>query len=126
MKLSYIIPFYNGQDTIHHCLDSILAIGLDLNELEIIIVDDCSPISVESVLGEYIAKHPNIRIVRHKVNKRQGGAKNTGITLAKGKYIAFADQDDTIPSNNGVIKALEFAIRNPKRLLRNMRDTFIK
>ena len=110
IKLSYIILFYNGQDTIHHCLDSILASGLDRNEYEIIIVDDCSPISAESVLCDYLTRYENIRVIRHKENKRQGGAKNTGISVAQGIYIAFADQDEIIPANNGVKKALDFAI----------------
>ena len=116
MKLSYIIPFYNGQDTIHHCLDSILAIGLDLNELEIIIVDDCSPMSAESIVSDYLVKYRNIRIIQHSENKRQGGAKNTGISLAKGKYIAFADQDDTIIANNSKL-ALDFALHHDVDML---------
>lgn len=115
MKLSYIIPFYNGQDTIHHCLDSILASGLDRNEYEIIIVDDCSPISAESVLSKYLTKN-NIRIVRHIENKRQGGAKNTGIAIAKGQYIAFADQDDTVIANNSKL-ALDFALHHDVDML---------
>ena len=109
MQISYIIPFYNGQDSIRQCLDSILSIDLPKSDYEIIIVDDCSPVSAQSILAEYIAKYSNIQIVRHEVNKRQGGAKNTGIRLAKGQYIAFADQDDTIIINNSLI-ALEHAI----------------
>ena len=116
MKLSYIIPFYNGQDTIHHCLDSIIAINLPANEWEVIVIDDCSPINAESVLGEYIKKYSNIHIIRHKVNKRQGGAKNTGIALAKGEYIAFADQDDTIIPHNSE-KALHFALQHKVDML---------
>lgn len=110
MQISYIIPFYNGQYTIHRCLDSILAIGLDKNELEIIIVDDYSPIPAESVLCDYLTRYENIRVIRHKENKRQGGAKNTGISVAQGIYIAFADQDDTIvPANTKA--ALDFALQ---------------
>jgi glycosyltransferase involved in cell wall biosynthesis len=78
------------------------------DELEIIIVDDCSPITAESVLHDYIELHHNVRVLRHTVNKRQGGAKNTGISAAKGKYIAFADQDDVINAEH-VKSALAFA-----------------
>lgn len=94
--LSYIIPFYEGTNRIHRCLDSIFAIGLGEEELEVIVVDDCSPVYANEVLAEYRMKHPNLRIIRHNVNKRQGGAKNTGIQNARGKYVAFADQDDEI------------------------------
>ena len=108
IKLSYIIPFYNGQDSILQCLDSILSIDLPKSDYEIIIVDDCSPVSAQSILAEYIAKYSNIQIVRHEVNKRQGGAKNTGIRLAKGQYIVFVDADDYL-SKDGLERMLDLA-----------------
>lgn len=116
INISYIIPFYNGQNTIQHCLDSILTIGLDRNEFEIIIVDDCSPTSAERVLNKYLIENNNIRVIRHTENKRQGGAKNTGIHAAKGQYIAFADQDDTILADNAH-SALVFALENDVDML---------
>lgn len=94
--VSYIIPYYNGQDTIERQLDSIYSIPLEENELEVIVVDDCSPIPAETVLNKSRYKYKGLRIVRHENNLRQGGAKNTGIRQAKGDYIAFADQDDVI------------------------------
>lgn len=110
IKLSYIIPFYNGQKEIHHCLESILTIGLREDEFEIIVIDDCSPISAKTALREYEIKYKNIHIIRHEQNKRQGGAKNTGINLAHGKYIAFADQDDEIIAKESQ-NALDFALK---------------
>ncbi len=93
LKISYIVPFCNGQDSILNSLNSIYDIGLPEEEFEVIVVDDRSPISAESAIEDFVSQHNNIRVVRHNVNKRQGGAKNTGIRLAKGQYIAFADQD---------------------------------
>ena len=116
LKVSYILPFYNGQDSILRSLDSLYAIGLPEEEWEIIVVDDKSPVTAESVLRDFEAKHSNIRVVRHEVNKRQGGAKNTGIRLAKGQYIAFADQDDVIQAENARL-ALEFALKNDVDML---------
>lgn len=116
IKLSIIIPYYNGQDTILNCLDSILAMDIPKNEYEIIVVDDCSPIPAKSILAEYLKKNSNIFVIKHDVNKRQGGAKNTGIRLAKGLYIAFADQDDTIITHNSP-RALEFAIEKQVDIL---------
>ena len=110
------MPFYNGQDTILHSLESIYAIGLPEEEWEIIVVDDKSPVTAESVLGDFVSLHGNIRIVRHEVNKRQGGAKNTGIRLAQGQYIAFADQDDVIQTENARV-ALEFAVAHDVDML---------
>lgn len=100
MLCSFIIPYYNGQNTVRHCLNSILKINLSPKIWEIIIVDDDSPTSAEFVLQDYIKNYSNIYIVRHKSNKRQGGAKNTGMALAKGHYIIFADQDDFIIPQN--------------------------
>ena len=116
MKISYIIPFYNGQDTILHCLESIYAIDLPEKEWEVIIVDDCSPTPAESILSEHIKRHTNLRIVRHDFNRRQGGAKNTGIALAEGEYIAFVDQDDTILTNHSK-QALDFALQHDVDML---------
>jgi glycosyltransferase involved in cell wall biosynthesis len=104
------MPFYNGNNTVIRALDSIYEMSLPLNEFEVIIVDDCSPILAIDVLNEYKKTHPNIRVVRHPNNTRQGGAKNTGISLAKGKYIALIDQDDLINPINmhlAISKALE-------------------
>ena len=94
--ITYIIPYYNGQDTIKRQLDSIYSIPIEENELEVIIVDDCSPIPAETALCKTRELYKGLRIVRHEKNLRQGGAKNTGIRMAKGIYIALADQDDTI------------------------------
>lgn len=116
IKLTYIVPFYNGYDSIQRSLDSIYAIGMSEDEWELIIVDDKSPVPADSLLKDFVSRHANIRVVRHEVNKRQGGAKNTGIRLAKGQYIAFADQDDVIQAENARA-ALEFAITHDVDML---------
>lgn len=116
IKISYIIPFYNGQNTICQCLDSILSIGMIKSEFEIIVVDDCSPIPATKVLKEYLKTFQNIHVVRHNINKRQGGAKNTGISISKGLYIAFADQDDVIMPYEST-SALNYALQNDVDML---------
>ncbi|MGN0239597.1 MAG: glycosyltransferase family 2 protein [Paludibacteraceae bacterium] len=96
IKLSYIIPFYNGQDTIYSALNSIYTIDMEEENFEVIVVDDKSPVPASENLETFSSQHSNLRIIHHTQNKRQGGAKNTGIKVAKGEYIAFADQDDII------------------------------
>ena len=86
--LSYIIPYYNGQDTIKRQLDSIYSIPFDEDKLEVIVVDDCSPLPAEMVLNPIKDLYQGLKIVRHQYNLRQGGAKNTGIRISKGNYIA--------------------------------------
>ena len=100
MDISFIIPYYNGQTTIVRCLDSIYAIGLNLNSFEILLIDDCSTLPAEEVLADYICNHNNLKVIRHTENLCQGGAKNTGIRLSVGRYLVFADQDDYIISEN--------------------------
>ena len=94
--ITYVIPYYNGQASIKRQLDSIYSLPLQPHELEVVLVDDHSPIPAETALEPLKAAYPGLTIVRHTENKRQGGAKNTGIQTAHGLYVAFADQDDTI------------------------------
>lgn len=98
MYLSIIIPTYNCKGKIEKCLDSIYSQGIDMDDFEIICVDDCSPDknSVEAIKSyKYNTTPPlNLRLINHAVNKRQGGARNTGVEHASGEYIHFIDQDD--------------------------------
>lgn len=116
IQISFILPFYDGADTVFSALGSINAMHMNPSDLEVIIIDDCSPISAESILYNYVEANPNVRIIRHETNKRQGGAKNTGIQAAKGAYIAFIDQDDVINPNH-MQTALDFAIQKKVDML---------
>ena len=92
---SIIIPVYNGlAHDLPICLQSIWHQPLEPSIYEVICVDDCSTDDTCRWLDEQAAKHSNMRVVKHAVNKRQGGSRNTGIRIAKGKYIIFIDQDD--------------------------------
>lgn len=113
INVSFIIPFYNGEDTIKNCLNSIYSTGMEEPSFEIIIVDDFSPTPASQVLKDNYLSHNNIRIIRHSENLCQGGAKNTGIKNSVGKYIVFADQDDQIISENLTIAVTEALQCNP-------------
>jgi glycosyltransferase involved in cell wall biosynthesis len=88
---SFIIPVYNGAGVIECALDSIYSQGLQLEDFEVICVDDCS--STEETFNtlinyKYNGVHPsNLIVLRHTVNKRQGGARNTGLKHAQGKWV---------------------------------------
>jgi glycosyltransferase involved in cell wall biosynthesis len=101
MKLSFIIPFYNGKKYIQECLDSLYEQDLKENEYEVLVVDDCST-DKESleVVRAYSEKHTNMRMLKNEQNMRVGASRNHGIREAKGKYIWFVDQDDKIASNS--------------------------
>lgn len=92
---SIIIPVYNGiSHDLPLCMQSIWRQSLDNSIYEVICVDDCSSDGTMEWLEEEATKHRNLRIIKHSVNKRQGGGRNTGVKAAKGKYILFIDQDD--------------------------------
>ncbi|MGL4394078.1 MAG: glycosyltransferase family 2 protein, partial [Brevinema sp.] len=96
-KVSVIIPVYNVEQYLRECLDSV--VNQTLKDIEIIIVNDCSPDNSEQIILEYAEKDPRIVYIKHETNKRQGGARNTGIRVAKGEWIYFMDSDDYIALN---------------------------
>lgn len=88
--LSIVVPCYNATIYIQRCLESLL--NQDLDNYEIICVNDASTDNTLGLLQEYERKYPNIRVISHECNKRQGGARNTGIKNARGRYIGFVDR----------------------------------
>lgn len=103
-QISFIIPFYNGKKYITQCIQSICEQDTFDIKYEILIINDCSSDNSLDSVNELKLTYPNIKILNHTTNKKQGGARNTGIQNAKGKYIWFIDQDDYI--KNGSIKKL--------------------
>ena len=98
-KLSVIVPVYNVYPYLRQCLESI--INQTYKNLEIIIVNDASPYSEDDeICKEYASKDERIIYIKHEKNKGLGGARNTGIEKATGKYITFVDSDDYILKHN--------------------------
>lgn len=91
--LSFIIPVYNVEQYLNECIDSILNQIND--ECEIILVDDGSTDLSGKICDEYSEKYKHIDVV-HKKNSGPSDARNIGISMAKGKYIAFVDSDDRV------------------------------
>lgn len=107
--VSVIIPVYNKERYLRYTIESI--INQSYKDWEIILVDDCSTDNSASIISEYTAKHPNI--IYHKQEKNDGAAvaRNTALTLAKGRYTAFLDADDEwLP--NKLEKQVEFMTSN--------------
>lgn len=101
-KVSIIIPFYNAEDYLRKCLDSLFNQTLD--SLEYIFVDDCSNDRGQIVLREYLEengkdKDQNIMIITHDINKGSSSARNTGLRAASGQYIGWVDADDWVEPN---------------------------
>ena len=91
IDVSVIIPVYNTEKYISACLDSILS--QSKVSIEIIIIDDGSTDSSASICDKYAQKYDNIKTL-HIENSGPATAKNKGIKLAQGNYIALTDSDD--------------------------------
>lgn len=93
MRLSIIVPIYNVEKYLCRCVDSILA--QTFTDFELILVDDGSPDGCPAICDGYALKDPRIRVI-HKANGGLSDARNAGIDVAQGEYLAFVDSDDWI------------------------------
>ena len=89
-KLSVIIPVYNEENTILDIVNKVKNCGVP--ELEIIIVDDCSTDSTPQKL-DLLSSMPDIKILRHEVNKGKGAAIQTAQRNITGDYVIIQDAD---------------------------------
>lgn len=94
MKVSVIIPVFNGEKYINKCLDSL--VNQTLKDIEIIVVDDGSTDNTKEIVNSY--KDKRIKYY-FRENKGQATARNYGLSLAKGLYISFIDSDDYVDIN---------------------------
>ncbi len=90
--VSVITPVYNVEKFIGATIESVMNQGYE--NLELILVDDCSTDRSSEIIKEYQKRYPNI--IYHKLGKNQGAAvaRNTALDIAKGRYVAFLDADD--------------------------------
>lgn len=93
MKISAIVPVYNTEKYVGHCIDSI--ISQTYSDWELILVDDGSMDGSLDILKSYAKKEPRINII-YQENAGPGIARNSGIAKAIGEYIVFIDSDDVI------------------------------
>jgi glycosyltransferase involved in cell wall biosynthesis len=96
IKVSIIIPVFNTSKYLKQCLDSV--INQTLHEIEIICIDDGSTDNSLDILKEYQKRDSRIKVLTQK-RKRQGAARNYGISIAEGEYIGFVDSDDWCESD---------------------------
>lgn len=92
-KISVIVPVYNVEKFLAQCLESL--VQQTYKNLEIIIVDDGSPDNSFRVYNKYAKSDSRIKIVKQK-NSGVSVARNTGLSVATGKYVHFIDSDDYI------------------------------
>lgn len=91
--ISIIIPIYKVEEYLPRCINSI--ISQTYKNLEIILVDDGSPDKCPTICDEYAQTDNRIKVI-HKTNGGLSSARNAGLEMASGEWIAFLDSDDWV------------------------------
>lgn len=92
-RVSVIVPIYQVEQYLPRCLDSILA--QTFTDFELILVNDGTKDGCPAIMDAYARRDSRIRLV-HKENGGLSSARNAGLDVARGEYIAFVDSDDYV------------------------------
>ena len=96
VKVSVIVPVYNSSKHLRKCLDSLK--NQTLEDIEFIIVNDCSSDDSLDIICEYLDDSRFI-LINNKRNRGAGYSRNKGISRSNGEYIGFVDSDDYISTS---------------------------
>lgn len=109
--LSVVIPCYNSQEYMRHCIETLLPGG---DDVEILIVDDGSGDDTAGIADEYQAKYPSAVKAIHQENGGHGSAVNAGIQNASGVYFKVVDSDDWVDAEAyaKILKTLKEFVNN--------------
>lgn len=105
--VSIIVPVYNVGKYLRFCIDSLLS--QTYSDIEVILVNDGSVDDTGAICDEYAGKYANVKVI-HGPNGGVSFARNKGLLMATGEYIAFVDGDDWISKN--MIELLHQQIEN--------------
>ena len=89
--ISIIIPVYKAEAYLDNCMKSVL--NQSYRNLEVILVDDGSPDHSGALCDRYAEEDSRVRVI-HKKNGGAADARNCGLDVASGEYVAFVDSDD--------------------------------
>lgn len=106
--LSVIIPTYNMEKYLRHCLDSLIIDEEGMKQLEVLVVNDGSKDSSSQIAHEYQNKYPDTFRVIDKENGNYGSCINRGLKEATGKYVKVLDADDSY--NNDIFAHYMFEL----------------
>lgn len=93
-KISVIVSVYNTEKYLEKCLDSV--INQTYQNLEIILVDDCSKDKSLKIMEKYANKDKRIVIIKNEQNLGLANSRNKALDVATGDYVGFIDSDDYI------------------------------
>lgn len=109
IKLSIVVPVYNVEKYVTECLDSIIMQMIE--NCEIILVDDGSTDTSGIICDNYAKKYNFINVI-HQENQGLAGARNSGLKVAKGDFVAFVDSDDKL-SNGALAEVSTWMTNSP-------------
>ncbi|MET3633855.1 glycosyltransferase family 2 protein [Streptococcus sp. SGI.013] len=93
-KVSIIIPVYNTEDYLADCVKSLQK--QSLQDIEIILVNDASTDRSLEIMTDFQKQDPRIKVISLNNNQGVGEARNQGLKIASGEFIAFVDSDDFV------------------------------
>jgi glycosyltransferase involved in cell wall biosynthesis len=96
-KISIVVAVYNAEKTLKKCVDSLL--NQTYNNIEIILVNDCSKDNSLDICNEYSKANDNVKVISNDRNYGVSDTRNNGIDNSTGEYICFVDSDDYVESN---------------------------
>ena len=108
LMLSYILPCYNTGPYIRQCIESLYKQGMDESTFEVIFVNNATEDNSEEIVFDIKNEHSNLVYIKLDKNICAGGAYNTGLKVARGKYVQFVDSDDYLKDNvmKGIIERM--------------------
>ena len=114
--VSVITTFYNDEEYILNCINSVNAQLSDNFDIEYIIVNDCSEDNASEIINMYFDKYKNdsikLNIIKTPENLGCGGARNFGIANSNGNYLMFLDADDYYLRNDFILRAYNIISKN--------------
>ncbi|MEM7474844.1 MAG: glycosyltransferase [Planctomycetota bacterium] len=110
-RASIVIGVHNRWPALKDCLDSLRLMAF--KPFEVVVVDDASTSSISEMVEEYRASHPELQIqlIRNEKNLGAAGARNRGVSIARGEFVCFTDSDCTVDEYwlTNLLKPLEDA-----------------
>jgi glycosyltransferase involved in cell wall biosynthesis len=95
-KVSIVVPIYNSEKWLDECISSLS--NQTIKDIEIICVNDGSTDHSADIIADHAQKDPRIRVITQK-NQGVAAARNRGLELARGEFVAFVDSDDFVDSD---------------------------
>lgn len=111
--ISIIVPCYNAQRYLSICLESLRA--QKQPEIEMIFIDDGSTDETGVLLDHFVKEEPRARVI-HVSNGGVSSARNRGLAMAGGRYIAFMDADDALEESS-LQRLYQHAVRSGAQIV---------